>query len=115
MQVFSNEKKENGCVCMFSVQAKYLYSQQSFVFKIISEILLTSRLEDKKRLYEILSSQKMQLQSALTVSGHMTAAQRALSYVSAVSGWQERISGISYYRLIEDLESHFDDKKEALI
>ena len=35
---------------MFGVRAKYLYPQQSFVFEMISEILLTSQLEDEKRL-----------------------------------------------------------------
>lgn len=115
LQVFPEEKGEDSCVRMFGVRAKYLYPQQSFVFEMISEILLTSQLEDEKRLHEILSSQKARLQSYLPAAGHMTAAQRALSYVSAVSGWQERISGISYYRLIEELESHFDEKKAELI
>ena len=55
------------------------------------------------------------MQSALPAAGHNTAAARALSYCSPVYDWQERIGGVSFYRLVEDLESHFEDRKEELI
>ena len=100
---------------MFGVRAKYLYPQQEFVFRMIREILLTSRLEDEKRLREIISSLKARLQSALPAAGHSTAASRAMSYDSAVYGWQERIGGISFYRVVEELESHFEERKDELI
>ena len=115
LQVFPVQSAEAGCIRMFGVRAKYLYPQQDFVFRMIREILLTSDLEDEKRLREIVASQKAKLQSTLAAAGHGTAAQRALSYISPVSGWQERIAGISFYRLLEELESRFDEKKEDLI
>ena len=100
---------------MFGVRVKYLYPKQEFVFRMIREILLTSCLEDEKRLQEILSSVRGRLQSAIPAAGHQSASARALSYQSPAYEWQERTTGISYFRLVEDLEAHFREKKEQVI
>ena len=39
---------------------------------------------------------------------------RAASYYSPVSNFQDRIAGIGYFRLVEELEKHFEEKKEIL-
>ena len=80
LQVFPGKEPEDAGTRLFGVRAKYLYPQQEFVFRMIREILLTSRLEDEKRLREIMSSLKARLQSALPAAGHSTAASRAMSY-----------------------------------
>ena len=54
------------------------------------------------------------MQSSLAAAGHSTAVMRAASYYSPVSNFQDRIAGIGYFRLIEDLEKHFEEKKEIL-
>jgi Zn-dependent M16 (insulinase) family peptidase len=99
----------------FGVQAKYLYPKQTFVFDMIREILLTSKLDDKKRLREIIASQKVSMQSAMPSAGHATAARRALSYISAADGWQERTDGIDFYHMIEDIDAHFDERADEVI
>ena len=43
------------------------------------------------------------------------AAGRSLSYGSIPGAVSEEISGIPFYRLITDLEAHFDEKKEELV
>ena len=115
LQIFPVEGAQGGSLRMFGVKAKYLYPQQEFVFRMIKEILLTSRLDGEKRLREILDSQKVSLQSSLTAAGHQAAAQRALSYLSPVAGWQDRTTGITYYRLLEKLTGDFQAEKADLI
>lgn len=115
LQIFPVEGKEGGSLRMFGMKAKYLYPQLDFVFRMIREIILTSRLDGEKRLKEILDSQKVSLQSSLTAAGHQAAAQRALSYLSPVAGWQDRTTGISYYRLLEKLTGDFQGEKADLI
>ncbi len=115
LQIFPGRDPEDAGTRLFGVRAKYLYPQQGFVFRMIREILLTSKLEDEKRLREILASLKARLQSSLAAAGHNTAASRALSYCSPVYGWQERIGGIAFYRVVEELESHFEERKDDLI
>lgn len=115
LQVFPNREQPEEFRRMFGVRVKYLYPKQEFVFRMIREILLTSCLEDEKRLREILSSVRGRLQSAIPAAGHQSASARALSYQSPAYEWQERTTGISYFRLVEDLEAHFREKKEQVI
>lgn len=100
---------------MFEIKTKVLYEKLPFAFEMIEEILLRSCLSDTKRLYEILSEQKSLLQERLSSAGHTTAVVRALAYRSEVSAYNDRISGIGYYKMIEDLEAHFEEKKEELV
>ena len=98
----------------FGIRSKYLYPEQDFVFDMIREILLTSDLSDDKRLYTIISRQKASYQVSLSQAGHMTAVQRAAAGSSSANAFQELVSGIEYYRFLEELFEDFDNKKEEL-
>ncbi len=113
--IYSNPKAPQGVYRKFGIRAKYLPDQQETVFRLIKEIILTSRVEDEKRLKEIISSQKARLQSSIPASGHTSAARKALAGVSPSAGINERMNGIGYYRLIERLANHFDEEKADLI
>ena len=73
------------------------------------------KLDDEKRLYEILAQMKSRLQMALPSHGHSTAVTRAMSYFSESSDFSDRTGGISFYRMIEKLEGNFAEEKEHLI
>jgi hypothetical protein len=83
--------------------------------RLIKEIILTSNLDDEKRLYEIIAQLKARLQTGLSAAGHSVASTRALSYVSRTSFYQDATGGIACFRVIEEYESHFDEKKGELI
>ncbi|MEE0954552.1 MAG: insulinase family protein [Eubacterium sp.] len=100
---------------MFGIKTKYLYPEKNFVFDMIREIIFTSRLDDTKRLKEILASAKAGLSVSLASAGHSTAVQRSFSYQNADSAWQDATNGITFFRLIEDLNKNFDEKKDDLI
>ncbi|MGN0361608.1 MAG: insulinase family protein [Bilifractor sp.] len=117
LQVFPVEKgvDDNKGYRMFGVKAKYLYEEHTFVFDMIRKILKTSKLDSKKRLREILSSTRAGMEQAIPAAGHTSAARRALSYQSLLSGWTEVTTGIGQFRLVEDLEEHFDERVDDLI
>ncbi len=98
----------------FGIRTKYLYPEQDFVFGMIKEILTTTSLEDDKRLYEIISTQKASLQTGLSAAGHLTAVTRASAGLSTADAFQELVTGIEYYRFLEDLFGRFEEKKEEL-
>lgn len=114
LQVFNHKENNKDCMRMFGVKAKYLTPKEDFVFDMIREILFTSKFDDDKRLYEILAHQKARLESSLGEAGHSTAVMRATSYYSPASAFQDRISGIAYFRLLEELEQNFEEEKEEL-
>ncbi|WP_283680958.1 insulinase family protein [Parablautia sp. Marseille-Q6255] len=96
------------------LRARVLYDKLPFAFEMAEEILLHSSLEQDKRLYEILARLKSRLSMQLPSAGHATAAGRALSYFSQSAAFNDAVGGITFYRLVDDLEKHFEERKQEL-
>lgn len=115
MSVFADMTKPGSFTSKLEMKAKVLYEQLDFAFDMMEEIMLTSDMTDEKRLYELIARLKSRLQMRLTSAGHTTAANRALSYISNVAAYNDRTSGIAYYKCVEALETQFEEKKAELI
>ena len=115
VEVFDRADSTEEFQAMFSVRGKALYTKMDFLFKMIQEILNTSRLEDTKRLYEIIASVKSRAQVSLTGAGHSTAVLRATAYSSPMAAFQDEMAGIGYYQFIEKLEKDFDQRKDETV
>ena len=109
------KEKEKEFRATFEMKGKALYPKMDVLFKMMREILTESKLEDEKRLKEILSMLKSRLQMSFLSSGHTTAALRALSYSSPLSKFKDDTDGIGYYEVVKEIEEHFEEKKEELI
>lgn len=99
----------------FTIRAKYLIPKQNFVFDIVREIIRTSKIDSEKRLREIISSGKAQLEVGLPAAGHLAASRRAMSYISKGQAFRDATGGIGEYRLLEELDRNFDSEKKDLI
>ena len=107
--------KEKGRLRAFAgMRARVLYDKISYAFEMSEEILLRTILDDDKRLYEILARLKSRLSMHLNSSGHQAAACRALAYISQINAFNDAISGITFYELVESLEQDFEAKKQGL-
>ncbi len=113
-EVYDNTREEDSFRVFFNIHARALYDKLDFVFGMFREILLTSRLDDEKRLKEILGEIRMELMTTLQQSGNATALRRALSYGSLMAKAQDEMSGIGFYQFVEDLVLHFDAKKQEI-
>ena len=112
---YANTKECGNYKAYMEVKAKVMYDKLPFAFKMIKEMLLTSKFEDEKRLYEIVAQLKSRMQMSLTTSGHTTAAMRAMSYFSNTAYLSELTSGITFYKLVEHIEKNFDQCKNEVI
>lgn len=101
--------KDGSAKHFFTVKSKYLDSECSFALDMIGEIINTSKPDDLKRLAEIIISKKAYMQEYIPAAGHLSAVSKAAAGLSEVDDWQERASGISYYRFIEGLFASFDE------
>ena len=99
----------------FEMKAKVLYDRIPFAFDMIREMIYTSDLTDKKRLFEIICMLRSRLQGAMMSSGHAVALHRALSSISKSEMIVEKTNGIEFYRLIESIESDFDNCADDMI
>ena len=107
--------KEKEFKATFEVKAKALYSKMPVAFQMMQEILTKSKLDDEKRLKEILSMTKSRLQMRFQSAGHQTAAARALSYASPISKFKELTNGIDFYEVVKHIEENFEHEKVTLI
>ncbi len=113
LNIYTKDNDESKMVYEF--RAKSLEEQLPFVFTMLKEILTRSKLEDEKRLKEILAQLKSRMQMFLQSQGHSVAVNRASSYFSEAAGFSDKTGGVTFYRVVDDLESHFEERKEELI
>ena len=111
---FTNARNLSDCLVTFEMKAKTLEDNLPRTVQLVREIMLKSKFDDGKRLYEILAELKSRLQSNLISSGHSVAASRAMSYFSRPAAIQEQVNGMPFYRLVADLEKNFDSRREDL-
>ncbi len=96
------------------IKTKVLYENIDKAVALMQEILMTSDFTDEKRLREIIAEGRSRTQGQMMSSGHVVALGRAGSYGSVSGEIGEMISGVPFYRLICELDEHFDTHKEAL-
>ena len=107
--------KEKEFRATFEIKGKALYPKMDVLFAMMREILMESRLEDEKRLKEILAMLKSRLQMSFLSSGHTTAVLRALSYTSPAAKFKDDTDGIGFYEKVKEIEVDFEGRKEELI
>lgn len=98
----------------FEIKGKALYPKLEKTFEMMGEILTASKLNDTKRIKEILAMTKSRLSMKFQSSGHTTAALRALSYASPSAKFKDMTNGIDFYQKIVDLSEHFEEEKESI-
>lgn len=113
--VYPHVTKKDVYTAKFEIRTKVLYDNTSKAFEIIKDILTSTKVEDEKRLYEILAQVKSRLQMSLSSSGHSVSAIRAMSYFSKSAYFNDMTGGIALYRVVADYEEHFEEKKTELI
>lgn len=107
-------KSEGDFDVEFEVRTKVFERDIPRFLSLAEEILFSSDFSDDKRLREILHMIRSRLQTSLVAAGNATASQRALSYISDSHYYGEKITGIDFYRFIEDLDKNFEQKAAGM-
>ncbi len=97
----------------FEVNVKALYPQIDDAFRLVNEILMHTKFDDKKRLLEIMDENCSRARSELAGAGHHSAALRAMSYVSPAAKLSDMTSGIGGYRFLEEVRERIQDDDKA--
>ena len=113
--VIADPKDPARLKAVFGIQIATLPGEIDFSMETASEILLTSKIEDEKRLKEILQKMKSRLYTKLTSAGHLTAFTRAMAGFSADAYYTDALSGLTFYQEVKRYEENFDSLREELI
>ena len=80
----------------------------------MEEIIFESKLNDKKRLKEIIGQIYTNLKMQLTEAGHKTAANRAISYFSSYAKYKEAIQGIDMFESVKNWYENFEESYDQI-
>ena len=98
----------------FVLRGKALYRENGFLNECFAEVLTKSDFRDYGRIREIIAALYSRVQMNLIQSGHSTAVLRALAYCSPESAFHDAITGLSFYRQIEELYNDYENRKETI-
>ncbi len=98
----------------YEVRVKALYGEVGTAMGLLRSILCTTKLDDDKRLYEVLAQTKSRLEMMLTQAGHSCAVLRAMSYFSPSAHYNDLAGGIGMYRVVAQAERNFSEQKDTI-
>lgn len=114
VNVYGSIRDEQKHTVTMELKTKVLYENLEEAIELMREIMMTSDFTDKKRVKEILAEGKSKMQGQMTSAGHSVAMTRALSGISKTAAYNELLSGIAFYRLVEKLNTDFDKEAEDI-
>jgi len=115
LNTYTDARDCDRCRIMFEVRTKVLHHNVGKAFSLMREMIVGTVLDDEKRLREIISEARSRVQAGFMSAGHTLAALRALSYFSIPAAISEQFNGLSMYRLLEEIDDHFEEKKGEVI
>ncbi len=110
----ADQKEPDTLVQKFEVSVKALHSETGTALRLMQSMLCRTKLEDDKRLYEVVAQAKSRMEMQLMQAGHTMSALRAMSYFSAAGRFADLAGGIGLYRLLAETERDFENRKEGL-
>jgi len=115
MSPIVNVYRKEDCDLTLEYKAKVFYDQIPEAFRLVKEIIFTSKFENESRLFDLLQEAQSKMQAQMISAGHSVAINRAFSYVNESGQYNEILGGIPYYRLLQELVKDFDSHKKQLI
>ncbi len=100
---------------LFLASASALPENAGFAGDLTDEVLARTSFADTSRIYDMLVQRKVALEQSFAMSGHSTAANRALSYVTHTAKAKEQIAGIDSYLFLKALIADYEQRSEELV
>lgn len=111
MHAYSAADDANDYTIKFTVQAKALTANLDKLFDILQAVALGSKIDDAKRLQEILDEVKTDWDSSFFSRGQIVACTRLASYFSTAARVNEQ-DQFSYYEFLKELSADFAGRAE---
>lgn len=114
-QIYKSAYDGNVFKTAFEGKFKTLHRNISDTLALLGEIMFNTKLDDKKRIRDVLEETRTRIQGNLVSSGHSVALSRVNSYTGGAAMMSEMLFGMEEFRVIEDLCDNFDEKIDAFI
>ncbi len=115
LSVYPSIKKKDAYKVVYEIRIKVLESNLHQALSIVKEILSSSKLEDTKRLGELIAQVKSRLQTSLSSSGHIVSSMRSMAYFSKYAYYQDASHGIMYYDAICEMDTQIKEDPSIIV
>ncbi|NMA86451.1 MAG: insulinase family protein, partial [Tissierellia bacterium] len=85
------------------------------MLELINEIITETKIEDKKRIRELLQQMKSRMEMGIFDIGHSLAAGRVSSYFSPSAQYGEKLKGLEYFWFISEILKDFDKNSDEIL
>lgn len=99
----------------FIVKSKVLIDNIPKLSNLLGEIIGHTKFDEHKRLKEIIQETKSRMEMIIFDRGHVVAANHLFSYFSPMGKYEDILSGLYFYKFVEDLEKNFESKVEEIV
>lgn len=110
-----SDRKSDDFYPKLIVSGKVIRQKTDEMFKLIIELITNTKIENKKRIKEIINQIKSRIEMSIYSSGHAVASSRVVSYFSKSGKYMELLSGLDFLWFIEDLSKNFDEKSDDIL
>ncbi len=100
---------------LYGIYTKMLSEKTDYALELAEEIVLTSKLDDKKRIRDILVEIKAGKKNEIINNGNSVAGARARSYFSKLECYHQDMGGIDFYLFLCDLLDSWDAKADEFL
>nr|MCR5452409.1 insulinase family protein [Lachnospiraceae bacterium] len=108
-------KPDGKYMLYVSASTKYTYENATKALTLFKEFLLFPRLDNKKRIKEIVFEEKSHLNHRIMTAGNTIALTRASASFAPASVIKDAISGYGYYEMLCDICENFDERIDDFI
>ena len=113
---YAKKDDDNIYYPKFTVSGRAIGEKNTIVMmELINEIITKTKIEDEKRIKELLQQMKSRMEMSIFDMGHALAAGRVSSYFSKAGKYAEKLKGLEYYWFISEILEDFDKNKEEII
>lgn len=99
----------------FMVKGKSVKENIDKLINLIAELITESKIEDAKRIKELLQQVKSRIEMSIYGSGHYVAMRRVGSYFSPSSKYSDLLQGLGFYWFLSDIVNNFDNNSEEIL
>lgn len=112
--VYGEKNDDSKYHPMLSVKGRALVSKLPRLLELMGEIITDTRLDDKKRMKEIIQEIRSRIEMRISEEGYAIACKRLFSYFSEEGSYIEATSGLTYYKFISEIERDFEGRIDAV-
>ncbi|MDZ7345468.1 MAG: insulinase family protein [candidate division KSB1 bacterium] len=111
---YLGERRDENLLPFLMVAGKATHSKADKLIALMSEIVRTTRFDDRERLRTVLARHQSRLDESIRRDGLTYARLRLASYFSREGFFDEMTSGYDYYRWVTRLVDDFDSRADEI-